>query len=105
MPLPTALAYSSAGHLDAPIIVHSHLRWDFVWQRPQQLLTRLSRTNRVLFVEEPIYLDDLGAARLDLSVPQPHVHRAVPVLPGSLRGRYDDSIVVIRELLHRQSDD
>jgi glycosyltransferase involved in cell wall biosynthesis len=105
MPLLTAHAHSPAEHLDAPVIVHSHLRWDFVWQRPQQLLSRLSRTNRVLFVEEPIYVDDLAAARLDLSVPQPHVHRAVPVLPASLRGRYDDSIVVIRELLHRQADD
>ncbi|MDQ6634900.1 MAG: glycosyltransferase [Gemmatimonadota bacterium] len=114
MPFPTAHAHSAAEHLDAPVIVHSHLRWDFVWQRPQQLLSRLGRTNRVLFVEEPVYLDDYGlddgadglaAARLDLSVPQPHVHRVVPVLPGSLRGHYDDSIVVIRELLHRQLDD
>jgi glycosyltransferase involved in cell wall biosynthesis len=105
MPLSTAHAHSPAGHLDAPIIVHSHLRWDFVWQRPQQLLSRLSRTNRVLFVEEPTYADDLASARLDLSIPHPRVHRAVPVLPGSLRGHYDDSIVVIRDLLKRQMAD
>jgi glycosyltransferase involved in cell wall biosynthesis len=105
MLLPTAHPHSTAAHLDAPVIVHSHLRWDFVWQRPQQLLSRLSRTNRVLFVEEPIYTDDLAAARLDLSVPQPHVHRAVPVLPDSLRGHYDDSIAVIRDLLKRQMTD
>jgi glycosyltransferase involved in cell wall biosynthesis len=110
MPFPTAHAHLTAEHLDAPVIVHSHLRWDFVWQRPQQLLSRLSRTNRVLFVEEPVYSDDLGAddfaaAHLDLSVPHPRVHRAVPVLPGSLRGHYDDSIVVIRDLLKRQTAD
>jgi UDP-galactopyranose mutase len=34
-----------------PIIVHSHLRWDWVWQRPQQFLSRLSLRHRVLFVE------------------------------------------------------
>src|ERR1041385_4917252 len=34
-----------------PIIVHSHLRWDWVWQRPQQFVSRLSRRHRVLFVE------------------------------------------------------
>jgi hypothetical protein len=36
-----------------PIIVHCHLRWDFVWQRPQQFLSRISKKHRVLFVEGP----------------------------------------------------
>ena len=36
------------------LICISHLRWDFVWQRPQHLLSRLAKTHRVLFVEEPI---------------------------------------------------
>src|SRR5438067_10226039 len=35
------------------IVVHSHLKWDWVWQRPQQFLSRLSRKHRVLFVENP----------------------------------------------------
>src|SRR5437868_10992521 len=34
-----------------PIIVHSHLCWDWVWQRPQQFVARLSRRHKVLFVE------------------------------------------------------
>jgi len=100
--LPSTLAARSADHADAPIIVHSHLRWDFVWQRPQQLLSRLALRNRVLFIEEPIYLDDVVTPRLDLSEPMPRVHRAVPMLPGALRGEYDKSIVQIRELTRRQ---
>jgi len=36
-----------------PIIVHCHLRWDGVWQRPQQFLSRLSQRHDVLFVEGP----------------------------------------------------
>jgi glycosyltransferase involved in cell wall biosynthesis len=36
-----------------PIIVHSHLGWDWVWQRPQQFLSRLSKTHPVLFIEAP----------------------------------------------------
>jgi glycosyltransferase involved in cell wall biosynthesis len=36
-----------------PIIVHSHLRWDWVWQRPQQFLSRLAARHRILFVEGP----------------------------------------------------
>src|SRR2546430_1842560 len=34
-----------------PIIVHSHLCWDWVWQRPQQFISRLSQRHKVLFVE------------------------------------------------------
>lgn len=37
-----------------PIIVHCHLHWDFVWQRPQQFHSRLSHRHRVLFVEGPL---------------------------------------------------
>jgi glycosyltransferase involved in cell wall biosynthesis len=36
---------------DFPIIVHCHLCWDWVWQRPQQFISRLSRRHKVLFVE------------------------------------------------------
>lgn len=36
------------------IICISHLRWDFVWQRPQHLLAALSEYGRVLFIEEPV---------------------------------------------------
>ena len=38
---------------DYPIVVHSHLPWDWVWQRPQQFLSRLSEKHRVLFIEAP----------------------------------------------------
>src|SRR5437879_1115980 len=34
-----------------PIIVHCHLCWDWVWQRPQQFLSRLSKKHKILFVE------------------------------------------------------
>lgn len=36
---------------DYPIIVHCHLCWDWVWQRPQQFVSRLSARHPVLFVE------------------------------------------------------
>lgn len=41
-----------------PIIVHSHLRWNGVWQRPQQFLSRLARNHAVLFIEEPVALEN-----------------------------------------------
>ena len=39
------------------LIVHSHLRWDGVFQRPHQIMSRLSRQHRVVFIEEPLFLD------------------------------------------------
>ena len=36
----------------APLLVcFSHLRWDFVWQRPQHLLSRAAKQYRVLVIE------------------------------------------------------
>ncbi len=43
--------------VDFDLIVASHLRWSFVWQRPQQLLSRLACHRQILFVEEPVYID------------------------------------------------
>ncbi len=37
------------------LVVFSHLRWDFVFQRPQHILSRLSETYRVTFIEEELY--------------------------------------------------
>ena len=37
------------------LICFSHLRWNFVYQRPQHLLSRASRQHRVWFIEEPIW--------------------------------------------------
>src|SRR3954470_5221112 len=51
---------------DYPIIVHSHLRWDWVWQRPQQFLSRLSQRHPILFVEEPLPVDGLQSPRAEL---------------------------------------
>lgn len=51
---------------DFPIIVHSHLGWDWVWQRPQQFLSRLSKRHPVLFIEAPVPAEKIRAARVTL---------------------------------------
>ncbi len=43
--------------LDYTLVVFSHLRWDFVLQRPQHLLSRLAARHPVLFIEEPVATD------------------------------------------------
>lgn len=40
---------------DYDLICFSHLRWDFVYQRPQHLMSRFAKVRRVFFVEEPIF--------------------------------------------------
>jgi len=41
--------------LNPTVLVFSHLRWDFVFQRPQHLLTRAARDYDIFFIEEPIF--------------------------------------------------
>jgi hypothetical protein len=41
------------------LIILSHLRWDFVFQRPQHVATRAAADYDVVFIEEPI-VDDSG---------------------------------------------
>ncbi len=48
------------------LVCISHLRWDFVWQRPQQLLSRLAQQHRVLFVEEPLAATEDLAPHLEI---------------------------------------
>jgi UDP-galactopyranose mutase len=64
------------------VICLSHLRWDFVFQRPQHLLTRCARNHRVFFVEEPVR--DSGIPRMQLHTRQNAVRVAVPHLPPGL---------------------
>jgi len=42
---------------DDELVVFSHLPWDHVWQRPQHLISRMARTRRTWFVEEPRIAD------------------------------------------------
>ncbi len=59
----------------------SHLRWNFVFQRPQHLMTRFASERRVFFFEEPLF--DARRPRLDVRR-DGGVHVAVPHLPSDL---------------------
>lgn len=66
----------------ADVICLSHLRWNFVFQRPQHLMSRYSTSRRVYFVEEPVFNEQLQAATVTM---EPHGHLLVvtPQLPAS----------------------
>ena len=61
------------------LICFSHLRWGFVWQRPQHVMTRFARERRVFFVEEPVPIT--GEARLEARQDPRGVTVLVPRVP------------------------
>jgi len=64
------------------LVCFSHLRWNFVFQRPQHLLSRFSKHTRVFFVEEPIFHD--AAEKLHINQAEGNVYVVVPHLPHGL---------------------
>ncbi|RYD96493.1 MAG: glycosyltransferase family 1 protein [Sphingobacteriales bacterium] len=62
------------------LVVFSHLRWDFVFQRPQHILSRLANAYRITFIEEEVdaagpdgYTDYLAAP--NIRVFRPHLQK------------------------------
>lgn len=77
--------HTNSFYQDVPdnIICFSHLRWDFVFQRPQHLLTRLSKNFSISYIEEPIF-DTNGEAYYEylergenLKVMVPHLQKGL----------------------------
>jgi UDP-galactopyranose mutase len=69
--------------LPSTLICFSHLRWNFVYQRPQHLLSRFATRFNVFFVEEPYY-DALGDANLTLSLQEDNIWVVTPHLPAGI---------------------
>ncbi|WP_240965070.1 glycosyltransferase [Acidovorax sp. SRB_24] len=92
LPLPEATPMNTT-----TLIVFSHLRWDFVYQRPQQLMSRLARRMPVLFVEEPVP----GAASEFLEVMDPEVGVRVlrPHVSSEGAGFHDAHTQAVQALL------
>ena len=80
------------------LVCFSHLRWDFVYQRPQHLLSRCARTRRVFFIEEPVFGN--GSMRLDLRESDEGVYVVVPQLPDGLRSEVAIT-AVMKEMTYR----
>jgi glycosyltransferase involved in cell wall biosynthesis len=79
------------------LIVFCHLRWDFVFQRPQHLMTRLAEHYRILFVEEPVY--DEGEAHLQKRAVAPNITVCQPHTGIQAPGFHDDQIPTLQALL------
>lgn len=69
---------------DVDLVCFSHLRWNFVYQRPQHLLNRFAKHTRVFFIEEPIFDD--APEKLHINESDKNVWVVVPHLERGLTG-------------------
>jgi glycosyltransferase involved in cell wall biosynthesis len=77
------------------LICFSHLRWNFVFQRPQHLLTRCALDRRVFYVEEPLYSEEIEQPRLEME----QASGVTIVVPHVPRGSAESEAVAIQRRL------
>lgn len=90
----------SAAEFSGDIICLSHLRWNFVYQRPQHLMSRFAARGRVFYFEEPIYND--GATHLAVSEQRENLFVCVPHVnhqDGIEKGAYEIEREMLDELI------
>src|SRR5918996_5078284 len=84
--------------MDSAMNVFSHLRWDFVYQRPQHLMIRLAQHYRIYYIEEPVYDTretwEIYPIETGVRVCRPHTQVPVP-------GFQDEQMPSLRSLLRR----
>ena len=80
------------------LVCFSHLRWDFVYQRPQHLLSRCAKNRRVFFVEEPVFRN--SSMRLEVRETESGVYVVVPHLPEGLSSEVAIT-AVLKEMTYR----
>jgi glycosyltransferase involved in cell wall biosynthesis len=79
------------------LVCFSHLRWNFVYQRPQHLLSRFAKHFRAFFIEEPIIHD--SANNLQVTLSEENVWIILPHLNSILSE--DEKINTQKDLLNK----
>ncbi len=77
-----------------PIFCFSHLRWDFVYQRPQHILTRLAADRDVYYFEEPVFESAVAPQLLE-----EHPYDGVTVLRPRMEAGDSESVEHVQERL------
>ena len=91
---------AGAPHESFDVLCFSHLRWGFVWQRPQHLMSRCAESHRVFFIEEPV--SSTSGAHLDtrtedgVVIVVPHLPELSPAEASSIQA------VLVQELLRSE---
>jgi glycosyltransferase involved in cell wall biosynthesis len=73
------------------LVCFSHLRWNFVHQRPQHLLTLASAQQRVVYFEEPVF-EELPQPLVRTSEASANILIVTPVLPLGTSAAKADAI-------------
>lgn len=76
------------------LVCYSHLRWNFVFQRPQHLLTRFAKHMRVFYIEEPVFGD---SDFCDVIQPDENIWIVVPHLTNNLTDQ--ENVIRRKDLL------
>lgn len=82
------------------LVVFSHLRWDFVYQRPQHLLSRLAGRYCVTYIEEP-RCEPSQEPHLQMRMPEDRLTIVTPVTKCSAPGYDEQQLPIIRPLIRR----
>jgi UDP-galactopyranose mutase len=89
-------AEPAAPRSDRPtLLCFSHLRWDFVFQRPQQLMSRFADEMTLVFWEEPVEIGkrETPLLRVRAADGYPNVRIVVPHIPANLDGERRDAVL------------
>lgn len=79
------------------LIVFSHLRWNFVFQRPQHLLSRLARRYKIHYFEEPV--TGQSEDSLEVTEPAPSIRVYRPHTTRASCGFHDDQIPMLQQMV------
>ena len=86
VPVVSDADYSAQDPARPTLLCFSHLRWDFVFQRPQHLMSRFARSMSVVFWEEPIDIERRETPYLKVRQAEgfPNVRVVTPHLPEGM---------------------
>ena len=96
-PQPDRLPLQDDATQRPPLVVFAAARWQFDWQRPQQLLTRLAKHYRVYYVEKPHTTHE--DPWLECGEVAPGVERLVAHTRCDARGFHDEQLPIVGGLL------
>jgi UDP-galactopyranose mutase len=84
--------------MPSTLLCFSHLRWDFVYQRPQHLISRFATKYTVFFIEEP-YWDAPAEPVVTITPRGENLWVVAPHLPAGINQEQTD--VMLRDLLDK----
>src|SRR6185436_14858547 len=93
------MAPTSKKNID--LICFSHLRWNFVYQRPQHLMSRFAKHSRVFLIEEPVFNDDDNYLHFDR---KGNVTVVVPFIKHSSEEEaINQQVILLKELFEEEN--